>query len=154
MSCLSDENLAALVGGSATAEQRTMWNAHIAKCDSCAVQVARREHAAAANATVAPAQSAAGNDASDPDATITFKPVGKPNLDVKADQLPADAIPGYKILKELHRGGQGVVYQAVQLVERTVVGGSVVFRRDGNVGSALVASRAGAGGATVLIGGL
>ena len=26
----------------------------------------------------------------------------------------ADAIPGYRILKELHRGGQGVVCQAVQ----------------------------------------
>ncbi len=40
------------------------------------------------------------------------------------------------------------------LVETTVVGGSVVFRRDGNVDSARVASRAGDGNiATVLIGG-
>ena len=28
---------------------------------------------------------------------------------------PVDAIPGYRIKEELHRGGQGIVYQAVQL---------------------------------------
>lgn len=40
-----------------------------------------------------------------------------------ADDTPprADAIPGYRILREIHRGGQGVVYEAVQLsTHRTV----------------------------------
>ncbi len=36
------------------------------------------------------------------------------SLDVGAALPPADAIPGFRILKELHRGGQGIVYQAVQ----------------------------------------
>ena len=43
MSCLSDENLAALVGGSADAEQWATWKAHIATCDACAIRFARKQ---------------------------------------------------------------------------------------------------------------
>ena len=107
MSCLSDENLAALVDGSADAEQTDAWNRHVDECDSCAGRLRRKQRASDQGETSDPA--------TDPDATITVKPVGKPNLDAGGDQLPAEAIPGYRILKELHRGGQGVVYQAVQL---------------------------------------
>ena len=43
MSCLSDENLAALVDGSADAEQLAMWKAHISTCDVCATRFARKQ---------------------------------------------------------------------------------------------------------------
>jgi serine/threonine protein kinase len=34
---------------------------------------------------------------------------------------PADTFPGYELLRELHRGGQGVVYQAIQKTTRRKV---------------------------------
>lgn len=35
--------------------------------------------------------------------------------------VPSDSIPGYQILREIHRGGQGVVYQAIQKTTRRKV---------------------------------
>ena len=43
MPCLSDENLAAVVDGSATDEQLSAWHDHIATCDSCAAKAMRRQ---------------------------------------------------------------------------------------------------------------
>ena len=43
MSCLSDENLAALVDGWADAEPRSAWAAHLAQFDSYAAKAMRRQ---------------------------------------------------------------------------------------------------------------
>ena len=43
MPCLSDENLAALVDGSALAQHLATWKAHIATCDACAARFARKQ---------------------------------------------------------------------------------------------------------------
>ena len=72
MSCLSDENLAALVDDSADTEQSATWEAHIATCDACATRFARKQ--------VGSSRSKPASDAAtDPDATITVKPIGKPS---------------------------------------------------------------------------
>jgi len=46
--------------------------------------------------------------------------------------LPHDALPGYRILREIHRGGQGVVYRAVRLATGRDV--AVKVMRDGPFG--------------------
>ena len=40
--CLSDEQIAAFVGSSASAEQMATWNDHIDRCDSCAARLAEK----------------------------------------------------------------------------------------------------------------
>ena len=44
VSCLSDENLAALVDGLADAEQTDAWNQHIDSCDSCAARLLPKQN--------------------------------------------------------------------------------------------------------------
>lgn len=51
--------------------------------------------------------------------TLPATPIGNPATDETVDvqtgnQVPRAAIEGYEVVKELHRGGQGVVYQAIQ----------------------------------------
>ena len=45
-----------------------------------------------------------------------IQPVGAaPSLDAAAQAGPlTDSIPGYQVVREIHRGGQGVVYEATQ----------------------------------------
>ncbi|MFQ5479620.1 MAG: hypothetical protein ACE5E4_13505, partial [Candidatus Binatia bacterium] len=49
---------------------------------------------------------------------------GTTNMDgpaAPAGGLPPDRIPGYEILRKIHGGGQGVVYQAVQIATQRKV---------------------------------
>ncbi len=58
--------------------------------------------------------------ASHPEApTSAHDPSGSPFSD--AGDVPKDAFPGYEILREIHRGGQGVVFQAMQLTTKRKV---------------------------------
>lgn len=51
--------------------------------------------------------------------TSAHDPSGSPFAD--ASDIPKDAFPGYEILREIHRGGQGVVFQAMQLTTKRKV---------------------------------
>lgn len=92
------------------------------------------------SSTGSSAGSGASGAMSDPDAPTSVSPSVSPSGEAKqshpeaptsahdpssaamsADEMPADAFPGYEILREIHRGGQGVVYQAMQLTTKRKV---------------------------------
>ncbi len=53
-----------------------------------------------------------------PDETLNASRETSGGTPVDDCAIPADALPGYRMIKEIHRGGQGVVYQASQLSTR------------------------------------
>lgn len=102
-SCPTDSALNLYHGGDLDAEQERVLEAHLAGCEACAgrVQALREKYDKLADRVrelnFTPGDYArSGND----------QPIPGP--------LPKDLIPGYQIIREIHHGGQGIVYQAVQ----------------------------------------
>src|SRR5437016_284607 len=42
-----------------------------------------------------------------------FQGSGSPGISLRGDAQHGLSVPGYRVLSEIHRGGQGVVYQAI-----------------------------------------
>lgn len=105
MPCLRRDELERLAGGVATGAELAELSRHVESCEACRQELERLKL----------------DDALAGDLRSAFQP--EPNSPVteeygRADEpghtVPADLIPGYQILREIHRGGQGVVYQAIQ----------------------------------------
>ena len=97
--CLSNADVAAYISGQGGTDERDEWQRHIDQCSACSDRVRYKDTVTA---------DAEGLTASDP--------------------LPQDdEIPGYKIVREIHRGGQGIVYQAIQASTRRKVAVKVLL---------------------------
>lgn len=130
--CLTEANLLDLLTGDAPAELTARWTAHVESCSRCQsrkvailsdhdrVAANLRRITTAGNPTVAAAERL-------DHARITPPPVrhGAPERDAPAAHADAAGqsenhdiglrIPGYRINREIARGGMGVVYEAIQL---------------------------------------
>lgn len=119
MKCAALEQLELCARGQLSAEEHAAVVDHVAECAACRrrlaevrdnLQVAGR---VARHATAAPLAESGRVSPASPD-ELTISNIGS-SAARSADAAPAaPAIPGYRILRVISHGGQGVVYQALQ----------------------------------------
>lgn len=111
-SCLSEQQLRDLAAGQVDPEQAALWKTHIETCHICHEVfdewVQNLQYAHELQDCLSPSSSVSIPSLRVSELMNFSHETSKPEDDVK------DSIPGYQIIREIHRGGQGIVYLAVQ----------------------------------------
>ena len=119
--CLSEQQIEDLAAGVLADTEAQEMTAHVEQCPQCQAAFEEcRANLAFVSEVHGDLAVCLGRPGDDPLRTplSTFTQDLGRNLDTLP---PADSIPGYQIVREIHRGGQGVVYEAVQLSTRRTV---------------------------------
>ncbi len=128
--CPTPTQLEKLINDELSDEEAERLVAHIERCDACGRNI--REHQASeaylkrVKAALNEEDGPLGQTTRSASATLTAD--GAVPLRSATPAVRADNIPGYELLREISRGGQGVVYEAVQASTKRTVAIKMMLR--------------------------
>ena len=139
--CPTRDQLDALASGSLISDEAAWLDAHLGQCDACRDALAEIK---ANDRLFSELRAVAHGESTSEARPIRADSNAAQNGNGKADtngngvavKALADSIEGYEILQELYRGGQGVIYKALQHAPRRIVvlkvllGGSFASARE------------------------
>lgn len=109
-SCPAIALIEQFASGKLAGEERQAIESHLADCPACRLQV--DAHAENSDAIFGQIRAAQGNESPDANAATLDAGAGPHPNAATIRRLPE--IEGYETVRELHRGGQGIVFQAIQ----------------------------------------